>query len=175
MTSIGEQAREAAARTQAASEYAAEKNSDGKEQARKSDKESEKRKATTRERVAATAEAILANRYMPGSNIHNPGDALISQLRDPSMMTSSGGEVDLTERDAFKTLSKVTHHAVELPMGGLAMAIRHEFQEASGLADKAATSDAQPPVLDQIKSSFKEGLQSTKPTARRQKSEGMEL
>lgn len=175
MTSIGTQAREAAARSQAESEIEPEAGLSKEAPANKNADKMEK-KPTARERVAATADALFANRYMPGSKIHNASDALISQLRDHSLDRSTAGEGDLTERDAFKTFSKLAHQAVEMPMGGLAMAVRHEYQEAAGKTDKAAEpKEPTPPLVDQIKKSFQDGLQTTKPMARRRNDGGMEL
>lgn len=175
MTSIGTQAREAAARSQAESEI--EPNSEiGTEAPGNKNADKKEKKPTARERVAATADAVFANRYMPGAKIHNASDALISELRDHTLDRSTGGEGDLTERDAFKTFTKLAHQAVEMPMGGLAMAVRHEYQEASGnSAKEPEAKDPTTPLVDQIKKSFQDGLQTTKPTARRRNDGGMEL
>lgn len=175
MTSIGTQAREAAARSQSDSEI--EPNAEiGKESSGNKNADKAGKTPTARERVAATADALFSNRYMPGAKIHNASDALISELRDHTLDRSTGGEGDLTERDAFKTFSKLAHQVVEMPMGGLAMAVRHEYQEASGKSDKEpAAGEPTPPLVDQLKQSFKEGLQTTKPAARRRNDGGMEL
>lgn len=175
MTSIGKQAREAAARTHQSPEIPPEKNAATTQDPDLAKKPTGPRKVTARERVAATAEAVFANRFMPGSNIHDPSGALITQLRDQSLSSSTGGEVDLSERDAFKTLSKVSHQAISLPMSGLALAIRQEYREASGAVEKPTKTGDEPSMLDQVKTSFKEGMESTKPAARRKKTEGMEL
>lgn len=175
MTSIGTQAREAAARSQSEAETGLDAANEKAESAAKNTDKTAK-KPTARERVAATAEAVFGNRYMPGSKIHNASDVMISELRDHSLDRSTGGEGDLTERDAFKTISKLAHQTVQMPMGGLVMAVRHEYQEAAGTAEKSAeTKEASPPLVDQIKKSFQDGLQSTKPATRRRNDGGMEI
>lgn len=175
MTSIGTQAREAAARSQSEAETGLDAaNEKVGPAAKNTDKPT--KKPTARERVAATAEAVFANRYMPGAKIHNASDVMLSELRDRTLDRSTGGEGDLTERDAFKTISKLAHQSVQMPMGGLVMAVRHEYQEAAGTAEKPAeTKEGSPPLVDQIKKSFQDGLQSTKPAARRRNDGGMEL
>ncbi|PZR95237.1 MAG: hypothetical protein DI537_05475 [Stutzerimonas stutzeri] len=175
MTSIGTQALEAAARSQ---EPDSEASNVTKDLAQEDSKNSFKtaRKPTARERVAATAEVVFANRYMPGAKIHSAGDVMLNELHDRSLAQSAGGEGDLTERDAFATISKLAHQGVQMPMGGLAMAVRHEYQEASGQShepDKAAA--PAPPLSEQMKQSFQEGLKATKPAARRRNDGGIEL
>lgn len=173
MTSIGTQAREAAARSQSESQSDLSEKAEIAEASEKANKAPSKLSA--RERVAATAEAVFGNRYMPGAKIHSASDAFISELRDHTLDRSTGGEGDLTERDAFKTFSKVAHQAVELPMGGLAMAVRNEYREAAGKSDSAEPSEPGTTIGEQIKKSFQDGVKSTKAAPRRRDDGGMEL
>lgn len=173
MTSIGTQAREAASRSQSEPEITQTNNADKSATAENADKNAPK--ASARERVAATAEAVFANRYIPGAQIQSASDALISELRDHTLDRSTGGEGDLTERDAFKTFSKIAHQAVEMPMGGLAMAVRNEYREASGQSAKPEPDKLNPPISQQLKQSFQSGLKSAKPAPRRRNDGGMEL
>lgn len=193
MTSIGQQAREEAARSQGLGPpitgIQPEKTADGVEAqpdgpAKKPlanendpkqpghDVESQPGNSAPKQRastiVAAAANKTLhvgpISRNVPGRPVHDLAHEIIGS-QNPGI---EGNEADLTEKDTIKTTTKMAKFALGMPLGALALAAQHEHSSRLEADQKApnlkdGAKGEQPTFVDRIKAAYQEGVTSGSP------------
>ena len=173
MTSIGEQAREAASRSKTPEQEIPEISADEKSQNKegrdpKADSENERKagpkKAPIRQHVTGVANAALNNPVVRRNTSANPTADLVHEIKGGSQLPIAAGEADLTEKDTVNAFSKVAKYAIGLQVGAVATGARHEH-EATMKGNQPREDDA-PAVeksgfmehLKQLKTSFDTGV-----------------